>query len=76
MRTFYLDKDFKWSYFLTNDEVSNELNKIILNKKEKEQALINFKLMKMNSSLGGRRKPFEIKKEMITKIGDHTIGKI
>lgn len=71
-----LDKDFKWSYFLTNDEVSNELNKIILNKKEKEQALINFKLMKMNSSLGGRRKPFEIKKEMITKIGDHTIGKI
>ena len=71
-----LDKDFKWSYFLTNDEVSNEWNKIILNKKEKEQALINFKLMKMNSSLGGRRKPFEIKKEMITKIGDHTIGKI
>lgn len=71
-----LDKDFKWNYFLTNDEVSNELNKIILNKKEKEQALINFKLMKMNSSLGGRRKPFEIKKEMITKIGDHTIGKI
>ena len=71
-----LDKDFKWGYFLTNDEVSNELNKIILNKKEKEQALINFKLMKMNSSLGGRRKPFEIKKEMITKIGDHTIGKI
>ena len=71
-----LDKDFKWSYFLTIEEVSNELNKIILNKKEKEQALINFKLMKMNSSLGGRRKPFEIKKEMITKIGDHTIGKI
>ena len=71
-----LDKDFKWSYFLTNEEVSNELNKIILNKKEKEQALINFKLMKMNSSLGGRRNPFEVKKEMITKIGDHTIGKI
>lgn len=71
-----LDKDFKWNYFLTNDDVSNELNKIILNKKEKEQALINFKLMKMNSSLGGRRKPFEIKKEMITKTGDHTIGKI
>ena len=71
-----LDKDFKWSYFLTNEEVSNELNKIILNKKEKEQALINFKLMKMNSLLGGRRNPFEVKKEMITKIGDHTIGKI
>lgn len=71
-----LNKDFKWNYFLTNDDVSNELNKIILNKKEKEQALINFKLMKMNSSLGGRRKPFEIKKEMITKTGDHTIGKI
>lgn len=71
-----LDKDFKWGYFLTNEEVSNELNKIILNKKEKEQALINFKLMKMNSSLGGRRNPFEVKKEMITKIGDHTIGKI
>lgn len=71
-----LDKDFKWNYFLTNNDVSNELNKIILNKKEKEQALINFKLMKMNSSLGGRRKPFEIKKEMITKTGDHTIGKI
>lgn len=69
-----LDKNFRWNYFLSEDEVLEELKKIILNKKEQQEALNNFKLMKMNSTLGGKRKPFEITKEMIIKTGDHTIG--
>ena len=69
-----VDKDFKWSYFLTIEEVEKELKKILLNPEHQKQALNNFKLMQMNSTLGNRRVKFNIKKEMIIQKGDHTIN--
>lgn len=67
-----IDKKYKWSYFENEESIKKELEKIILNPKEVTQALNNYKLMKMNSDLGGRRKPFTISSELLNEKGNHT----
>lgn len=70
-----LDKKYKWSYFSDDNEVEKYIKSFLLNPESQKQALNNFKIMKMNSDLGGRRKPFEIEKKHILISGDHSIIK-
>ena len=69
-----IDKNFKWNYFLSIEEVEKELKKILVSPEQQKQALNNFKLMQMNSTLENRRTKFSIKKEMLLQKGDHTIN--
>jgi 5'-deoxynucleotidase YfbR-like HD superfamily hydrolase len=59
---------------LSIEEVEKELKKILVSPEQQKQALNNFKLMQMNSTLENRRTKFSIKKEMLLQKGDHTIN--
>lgn len=66
-----IDKSFKWSYFESESRIEEELKKIIANPSIVEQALRNFKVMKMNTTLGNRREAFLVKKEYFLIPGDY-----